>query len=298
MDDRTPPVVNTTAIGIRPRVAVVTVSYGSEAVLEGFLASLGGALSGTPIIVIADNKPQDGAPVVALARESSAVYLPLEGNRGYGYAMNAGVGCLPASVEWILLTNPDLTFEIAAIDVLVASGDADPKIGAVGPAIRSPDGSVYPSARSVPSLRTGIGHAIFANIWTHNPWTRAYKASDEHAIRRDAGWLSGACLLVRREAFDALGGFDTSYFMYFEDVDLGYRMGRLGYRNVYEPSAGVIHIGGHSTGESARMVRAHHDSARRFLSRKYSGWALWPVRTGLSLALIIRSKILARRGHA
>ena len=298
MEDRTDSFVDKMAQEPASRVAVVTVSYGSEAVLEDFLSTLNSASSVRPVLVIADNAPQDGARVAALAAAASGTYLPLEGNRGYGFAMNAGVETLPSTIEWILLTNPDLTFEAGAIDRLVSAGDADPQIGAVGPAILSPDGSVYPSARAVPSLRTGIGHALFANVWTDNPWTRAYRLNEQHATRRDAGWLSGACLLVRREAFEALGGFDTAYFMYFEDVDLGYRMGKLGYRNVYEPSAAVIHIGGHSTGESARMVRAHHDSARRFLSRKYSGWALWPVRAGMSVALMLRSHILARRGHA
>jgi N-acetylglucosaminyl-diphospho-decaprenol L-rhamnosyltransferase len=83
--------------------------------------------------------------------------------------------------------------------------------------------------------------------------------------------------------------------MYFEDVDLGYRLGRAGYRNVYQPASTVTHVGAHSTGsESARMVRAHHDSARRFLSKKYSGWWLWPVRATLRAGLALRSRSIVR----
>ncbi len=78
-------------------------------------------------------------------------------------------------------------------------------------------------------------------------------------------------------AFDELGGFDDGYFMYFEDVDLGYRLSKAGYRNVYEPSEVVNHSGAHSTSvESERMIEAHHESARRFLQRKYPGPLLWP----------------------
>ena len=279
-------------------IGIVTVSYGSSDVLPGFLDSIGRGSSLPLITVVVDNKAAD-APVDGIARARGAQYLPRADNRGYGDGMNAGVRALPAEVEWVLISNPDVQLGEGAIDTLVAAGESDPRIGSVGPAIITDD-EIYPSARAVPSLRVGIGHALFANIWTGNPWTRAYKKESESApVRRDAGWLSGASVLVRRSAFEKLGGFDTDYFMYFEDVDLGYRLGKAGYRNVYEPAATVIHTGAHSTeGESARMIQAHHDSARVFLSKKYRGWYLWPVRFVLGIGLSLRSALLKRRaGH-
>ena len=288
----TPPRPGSAAIGI------VTVSYGSHDVLPRFLDSAAAASSHPLVIVVVDNKAET-ASVSALASEAGAQYLPLATNRGYGDGMNAGVSSLPPEIEWVLISNPDVELGPGAIDVLVKAGQADPGVGAVGPAIITDD-EVYPSARAVPSLRLGVGHALFANIWTANPWTRAYKKESESApVRRNAGWLSGASVLVRRSAFEKLGGFDTDYFMYFEDVDLGYRLGKAGYRNVYEPAATVIHTGAHSTeGESARMIQAHHDSARVFLSKKYRGWYLWPVRFVLGIGLSLRSALLKRRaGH-
>jgi N-acetylglucosaminyl-diphospho-decaprenol L-rhamnosyltransferase len=282
----------------KPTVAVVTVSYGSGDVLAGFLESVPAASVNPLAVVVADNKAS-AEPVAELAAAAQASYLPLDRNRGYGDGMNAGVASLPQSVEWVLLSNPDVILGAGSVDALVAVGTEDSTIGAVGPAIFT-NGAIYPSARSVPSLRTGIGHALFANIWLGNPWTRAYRRDTEDTpTRRDAGWLSGACLLVRRSAFEQLGGFDPGFFMYFEDVDLGYRLGKAGYRNVYEPAATVTHSGAHSTdSESARMIAAHHDSARRFLSKKYEGWTMWPVRTALGVGLSIRSAVLRRRaGH-
>jgi len=279
-------------------IGVVTVSYGSGDVLRGFLGSIEQSSSRQLIAVVVDNKATDSS-VRDLAVSHGAEYLPLESNRGYGDGMNAGVKALPPQVDWVLISNPDVALGAGSIDALVAVGESDQAIGSVGPAIITDD-EVYPSARAVPSLRLGIGHALFANIWTGNPWTRAYKKASESApMRRDAGWLSGAAVLVRRSAFEKLGGFDTDYFMYFEDVDLGYRLGKAGYRNVYEPSATVIHTGAHSTGgESARMIQAHHASARVFLSKKYRGWYLWPVRFVLGLGLSARSTLLKRRaGH-
>jgi N-acetylglucosaminyl-diphospho-decaprenol L-rhamnosyltransferase len=222
--------------------------------------------------------------------------MPIPANPGYGAAVNAAVDRLPAGVEWILIANPDVELDPGALDRLVATGRLDETIGSVGPLVRNPDGSTYPSARSVPSLRTGIGHALFSNLWAANPWSRRYLDDLAPAgERRDAGWLSGSCVLVRRRAFDEIGGFDDGYFMYFEDVDLGYRLGKRGYRNVYEPAASALHTGAHSTGsESSRMVRAHHDSARRFINRKYAGWWLWPVRVVITIGLSLRSALIVR----
>lgn len=277
-------------------MGVVTVVYRSNHVLPGFLRSLNESISEPFATVIADNRPGDGSHAPGLAVEHAAQYLALPDNPGYGAAANAAVAVLPPSVHWVIVSNPDVVFRPGSIDRLIATAQEDERIGAVGPTVENLDGTVYPSARAIPSLRTGIGHALFANLWKSNPWTAAYR--DGAAVsgeRRDVGWLSGSCLLVRRDAFDAIGGFDDGYFMYFEDVDLGHRLSRAGYRNVYEPEARALHTGAHSTGaDSARMVRAHHDSAKRFLHRKYRAWYLWPVRAVLSAGLSVRAAIMAR----
>jgi N-acetylglucosaminyl-diphospho-decaprenol L-rhamnosyltransferase len=277
------------------RVGIVTVAYRSDTVLTGFLASVPAATSAPVAIVVADNLPAEGV-AAQIAESARADYVPIPANPGYGGAVNAAVRRLPDSVEWVLIANPDLILSAGAIDRLVAAGREDDRVGSVGPLIRNPDGTIYPSARSVPSLRTGVGHALFTNLWADNPWSRRYRNDLAPAgERRDAGWLSGSCLLVRRSAFDQIGGFDEGYFMYFEDVDLGYRFGRRGYRNVYEPTASAVHIGGQSTsGESARMVRAHHASARRFIKRKYAKWWLWPVRVVIAASLTVRSALIVR----
>ena len=278
------------------RLAIATVSYGSDEVLVTFLNSVAPSSSQRVEIVVADNKPLNSA-IPGIAAGAGAGYIPMDHNLGYGGALNAAVASLPPEVEWVLLSNPDVVLSPGALDILVAAGERDPNIASVGPCVLSPQGTVYPSARSIPSLRDGIGHALFANLWEDNPWSRSYRRdADRVPVERDAGWLSGSCVLVRRSVFIELGGFDTGYFMYFEDVDLGYRFGKAGYRNLYEPNAVVTHTGAHSTNsESARMIVAHHESARRFLSRKYSGWYLWPLRFVLTVALKVRAAALSRR---
>jgi len=283
-----------------PSVAVVTVSFGSGDVLPSFLDSVGPASIASPTVVVVDNKPQLDERVRAQVESHGATYLGTGSNLGYGGAINAAVATLPDSVRWILVSNPDVVLGPGSLDTLVAAGEQDAAIGSVGPSILTATGEVYPSARAVPSLRTGVGHALFVNLWAGNPWTRAYRREAEmENTARDAGWLSGACVLVRRSAFAELDGFDDGFFMYFEDVDLGYRLGKAGYRNLYEPAAVATHTGAHSTNsDSAQMVRVHHESAKRFLGKKYRGVLLWPIRVSLRIGLAVRSALVTRKlGH-
>lgn len=284
-----------TAGASSPRVGVVTVAFESDEVLPGFLASLTEASSAELAVVVVDNAPDLGH-ASELALQAGAAYLPLAGNPGYGGGMNAGVRALPGDIKWIVVANPDVVLGPETIDRLIAKGEADDRVGTVGPRVLDPSGATYPSARRIPSLRTGIGHALLANIWTDNPWTRSYRdeASDAD-VPRDAGWLSGSCVVVRRSAFDELGGFDEGYFMYFEDVDLGFRMSRAGWLNRYSPDAVVLHSGAHATrSRPTAMLAAHHDSARRFLGVKYPGPLLAPVRLALRIGLRARLAALKR----
>jgi N-acetylglucosaminyl-diphospho-decaprenol L-rhamnosyltransferase len=283
----------------QPLVAVVTVAYRSNAVLNGFLSSVVKASEQSVFVVVVDNRPDEESRAAEFSRTHGARYVPLPGNPGYGSAVNAGVLVLPPSVRWVLISNPDVVLHPGVIDELEAVGDTDLRIGAVGPAVLNTDGTIYPSARRVPSAIVGIGHALFVNFWPSNPWTRRYRHdSSVESTSRNTGWLSGACLLVRREVFDTIGGFDEGYFMYFEDVDLGYRLNKAGYHNRYEPSATVTHAGGHTAEpDSVQMIQAHHASARRFVERKYSHWFMLPVRIALSTGLTARSALLQRRAR-
>ncbi len=280
-----------------PTVAIITVSYRSDQVLPAFLASIAAASTSPPFTVIADNSPSESDSVRSAAAAAGAEYIPLSRNRGYGGAINAAAATLPAPIEWIIVSNPDVVLHPFSVDRMIARLKTDPSIATTGPAVYTASGDIYPSARAIPSLRTGIGHALFANLWVDNPWTREYRNDYPRELTvRDTGWLSGACLAIRRTAFDEIGGFDEAYFMYFEDVDLGHRMTRAGYRNVYEPHASVTHSGAHSTStDSPRMISIHHRSAQRFLALKYPGPVLWPVRFALELGLTVRSWIERRR---
>lgn len=278
-----------------PLVGAVVVSYGSDEEIVPFLTSLRDAFADPIEVVVADNLPSEG-DVANIATASGARYLELPANPGYGGAVNAAVSTLSPSVQWVLVSNPDVVFEPGSVDALIDSARQDTRIGSIGPRILNADLTVYPSAREVPTIRNGVGHALFGRIWPSNPWTRRYHAAAETDVPRDAGWLSGACFVVRRQAFEDVGGFDERYFMYFEDVDLGYRLTRAGWSNRYEPAATVIHTGGHSTARSSSaMVREHHRSAERFIRLRYSSLPALPIRTILLMSLRVRSFVVGRQ---
>ncbi len=276
------------------RVGVVTVTFSPGETLSALLDSLPAACSGQVPVVLADNGSTDGSVEEAALRPGVEL-LRTGGNIGYGAAANTGVAVLPPAVELVLLVNPDVVLGPGSVDELVAVADRYPRAGAFGPLITADDGTIYPSARRLPSIGAGVGHAVFGWCWPSNPWTRAYRVDDAEPVERVAGWLSGACLLLRRSAFTAVDGFDPGYFMYFEDVDLGDRLAAAGWPSIYAPSAVVMHLGGRSTQRHpGEMAAAHHRSAYRYLARRYPARWQAPVRLALRGGLAARAA-LARR---
>ncbi len=278
-------------------LAVVTVTFSPGRYLSDFLASLRLATSRPTLTILADNGSTDGVPEAAAREHVDVEFLDTGGNIGYGAGMNAGARFVRArgvDDEFFLIANPDVTFSEGSLDELIACARRHPDAAAVGPRIVEPDGSNYPSARAVPTLLTGIGHALFGTIWPSNPWSRAYRDDADMDSERPAGWLSGSCLLVRWEAFEQIGGFDERYFMYLEDVDLGDRFVRAGWHNIFCPTAVITHAKGHSTqAHRGAMLRAHHDSAYRFQADRHPHWYQAPLRVALWLGLRVRGLVLS-----
>lgn len=272
--------------------AVVTVTYSSGDYLRTFLRTLTAASTQTPQVVIADNGSTDGAPEQAQDEYENVTLVRTGGNIGYGGAVNRGVTEIDPDIEFVLVANPDVEWSPGAIDELLAAAARWPRAACLGPLITEPDGSVYPSARRVPDLVSGSGHAILGAAWKSNPWTAAYRDDDADLTERPAGWLSGSCLLLRRAAFDDIGGFDSRYFMFMEDVDLGDRLSKAGWLNVFVPSATVMHAKSHSVSRHPeKMIPAHHASAYRFTADRHPGMLQAPLRLALRAGLAVRSKI-------
>ena len=276
-------------------LTVVTVTYSPGPHLDRFLATLSHATDRPVRVIMADNGSTDGAPEEAVERHPNVVLMPTGGNLGYGTAANRAVTKYlgGADAEYLIVANPDVAWGPKSIDQLLEAAERWPRAGALGPLIRDPDGTVYPSARHQPSLIRGGMHAVVGPLWKSNPWTAAYRQERLEPSERPVGWLSGSCLLLRKAAFDEIGGFDERYFMYMEDVDLGDRLGRAGWQNVYVPSAEILHDKGHATGrDPARNLAAHHESTYTFLADRHPGWWQAPLRWAIRSALAVRAGLV------
>ncbi|HEX3548040.1 MAG TPA: glycosyltransferase family 2 protein [Mycobacterium sp.] len=277
---------------------VVTVTYSPGPHLDRFLASLSHATDRPVTVIMADNGSTDGAPEEAVERYPNLRLLRTGANLGYGTAINRAVGEYLDEADFFVVANPDVQWGPRSIDILLEAAARWPRAGSIGPLIRDPDGSVYPSARHLPSLIRGGMHAVVGPFWRSNPWTATYRQDRKEPSERPVGWLSGSCLLLRRAAFDEVSGFDERYFMYMEDVDLGDRLGRAGWQNVYVPSAEILHDKGHSTGrDPARNLAAHHKSTYTFLSDRYSHWWQAPLRLTIRAALAARAGLVVRNSR-
>ena len=268
--------------------SAVVVSYNSAEYLPPCLRSL--RSDGVTEVVVVDNASADGSVGVALAADPDVKLLETGANLGFGSAANRGVAAI--SGDYVLIVNPDTEVEPGTVKALAEALDRDPGLAVVGPRMENLDGTVYPSVRRFPDLTVAFGHAFLGLVWPANPYTRNYRMLDwDHdQPAADVDWVGGACFMVRRRAFDMVSGFDEAYFMYVEDVDLCWRLGRAGWRIGYEPAGRVVHaLGGSSRTQPYRMIAEHHRSLMRFVSKSTSGprRGLVPViATGLAVRTV------------
>lgn len=226
---------------VRDSVTAIVVAYDSAEVLPACLDAL--AAEGVPAIVV-DNASGDAS--VAIARERGAQVVANARNEGYGRANN--IGAAACATPFVLIVNPDLVIEPGAVTALLAAAEHYPDAGMLAPRIVEPSGRVFVQPRSLLSP-------------AHLNRAKAVVIPEGDAC---LPFLSGACLLVRRELFQALGGFDPSIFLFYEDDDLCRRMRDAGHALIHVDTARARHARGRSS---------KPDPARRFRARWHLAWS-------------------------
>ncbi len=224
-------------------------TYNSDAVIESFLDQLAPALAGGAEVIVVDNDSSDATMKMLGDRESNLMAIPMGWNAGFAQAVNRGVSA--SNRPFIAILNPDLSIEPNGLLRLVDLLAADGRIGLAGPLIRQADGV---------SGNSGAGR--FPTVWRTiaTLWGVSLLAGPKFlegtvllrrqiSRRRDVDWLTGACLVSRRTHWDAVGGLSERWFMYGEDVDLGWKMKASGLRVTVEPSVAAQHAVGGSSGE-------------------------------------------------
>ncbi|MDP9388417.1 MAG: glycosyltransferase family 2 protein [Actinomycetota bacterium] len=250
-------------------VGAVVVNYNARDHLLECVRSL--RAEGVDDVVVVDNDSRDGSGEALAASDPAARLVATSANLGYGRAANRGA--LVARGDHLLVCNSDVVLEPGAVKALVAALEGDDRLALVGPRVENLDGTLYPSPRTFPDLGVALGHAFLGLVAPGNRFTRRYRMLDwDHSGAAHVDWVSGACFVARREAWQVLGGFDEAYFMYAEDVDLCWRARQAGWKVAFEPAAGVVHVQGVSSDLAPyRMIVEHHRSLLRFYRRSTAG---------------------------
>jgi GT2 family glycosyltransferase len=279
-------------------LSAIVVTYNSRALTLACAQSVAAEQARSPYTVellVVDNGSTDGTAAALRAAVPQARVLVQPTNLGFAGGNNAGLAA--AHGRYLLLLNSDTEVQSGALDTLIAFMDAHPEAGACGPMLLNPDGSLQPTGRALPTLGS-----LLVDM------TRLYKLQRRELYgqhRRDyrqvaaVGELSAAALLVRRTVYAQVGGLDTQFFFYYEDVDWCKRIGDAGWRIYYVPQAHVMHHWqGTSRTVSTLAYRAGQDSLRRYFRKHHGRAAAWAVQlllTGKETALLLASALRGDR---
>ena len=267
-----------------PEIAAILVNYNAGGELVRALRSIADEMAGRAWeAVVIDNASIDDsaasveafAPAVRLVRNPANV----------GFARGVNQGLAASSAPLVLIMNPDCRLVAGAVAALRAVLDAHPDCALAGPRILNPDGSVQGSARGDPDMLTGLfgRTAMLRRLVPFLPIAKRNVVAEE-AIRRgdvsaEVDWVSGACMLARRDAMTTVRGFDERFFLYWEDADLCRRLRASGYHVRYVPGATAIHrVGQSSRTARAFAIREFHKSAYLYYATHVAPAPLNPKR--------------------
>ncbi len=257
--------------------------------------------AGLAEIVIVDNQSTDGSVALASRAVPRALVVRTGSNLGYGGGVNRGMKV--AANEFVLVCNSDLSVGRDAVAGLAGALASDERVALVGPQLIDEDGTASVSARAFPTIGRSWRQAFAGVVAPRGRSARRYAAANQAIadLGGDVDWVTGACFLVRRQAFEEVHGFDVSYFMYVEEVDLCWRLHKAGWRVLHEPSISVTHVGGVSAGRRPyAMVVAHHRSLWRFSKTTAEGrerlaLPLVAVAIALRAVLVLARQALSNR---
>jgi GT2 family glycosyltransferase len=284
-----------------PELAAIIVNYNGGPELRLALRSIADDLGSRRWeAVVVDNASSDGSGAIAEEFAPSGRLIRNDHNAGFASGVNRGLQASSASL--VLIMNPDCRLEPGAIAALEAELARNDGCAVVGPRIFDPDGSVQGSARGDPDMWTGLfGRSTWLSralprlpVARRNVVTEAAIDSGQRSVVVD--WLSGACMLARREALEAVDGFDERYFLYWEDADLCRRLRSRGWHVRYVPAARAVHRVGHSS-RTARTsaIRAFHRSAYLYYATHVATGLRQPARVIARALLAVRCWLLLRQ---
>ena len=281
-------------------LSVVVVSFNGRDYLRRCVASVLEHTQGVSCeLIVVDNASWDGSAQMVETEFPQVALIRLPVNVGFAAGCNRGIE--RAAGEFVLLLNPDTELAEDALSSMVAYCRQNPSVGILGPKLLNSDGSLQLSCRRFPSHLTSLFNrrSVLTRLFPGNPISRRYLMTDwAHDRIAPVDWLSGACLMLRREMVERIGGMDEGYFMYIEDVDLCYRAHQAGYEVVYFPQVAVTHHIGRSTETMPnRSIVQWHRSMWRYYRKHMRGNLLLDVLTLAGIAARCAYQLALQNGR-
>jgi GT2 family glycosyltransferase len=268
-------------------MSIVLVCWNNKAYLDPCLKSLyeGGVTCKFDVIVV-DNGSTDGSQ--AMLREKYPEVMIIENGRNVGLSKASNQGIEATRGKYVLLLNNDTIVNGKALNAMVEFLDSHPEAGAVGGKLLNEDGSFqggYAKFSTLPEellIASGLGDRIWPGYPSHFDSDRIIPV----------GWLSSACLLLRRSALDKVGLLDESYFIYGDEADLQYRLNRAGFKVYYIPTATTIHFGGRSMNRWKRRKMVYRGKLL-FYQKNYGWFSAFILRLFFGLISVVKGVVWA-----
>jgi N-acetylglucosaminyl-diphospho-decaprenol L-rhamnosyltransferase len=280
---------------VRPKIAIVLVTYNSAAVLEGCLQSLPDGARGVTLtdIVVADNASTDESVRIATESTMQVQSVQLERNAGYAAGFNAGLAVLDLGrLDAVLLLNPDCRLRPGCLAILAAAL-REPGRGITAPRLLNPDGSLQPTLRRMPTVGRALAEAMIGGERAGRIGTLGELVFDpvEHERAGPAAWVTGAAMLISTRCLAEVGPWDESFLLYSEETEFILRAADAGWSTWYEPEAEVEHIGGECATDPALAALLVVNKVRLFRRRRSQ-----PAATAYYLVVLLGQAVRALAG--
>ena len=248
-------------------VSIVIVSYNGRDYLRRCLASIVERTRDVEYeLIVVDNASRDGTPDMVAAEFPHVTLVRRSTNGGFACGVNEGLR--RARGEAFLLLNPDSEITDNVLPPMLSYLRSHPDAGILAPRLLDIDGSLQLSCRAFPGFATALfnRYSLATKLFRRNPLSRRYLMADfGHDRIADVDWVTGACWMLPRRAYDAIGPLDEGYFWSIEDVDCCQRAHRAGLRVVYFPEVAVVHhIGKSAAALPTSSIMARHRGMWRY----------------------------------
>jgi hypothetical protein len=253
-------------------LSCIIVNYNSSEPLKDCLESIYETIQEIECeVIVIDNSEDD--PGLQILKESypKAQFIFNPSNVGFSKANNQAAKI--ARGDFLIFLNPDTILSNQAIHSMHGYFCSHPQIGALGPKVLNPDGSLQYSCRRYPTVWTGLfnRYSLLSRLFPENHFTSRYLMLDfDHNETRQVDWLSGCCLMVSKNTFEEVDGFDENYFLFNEDVDLCRMINQTGKEVIYFPYANIIHrVSTSNSKASTKVIVQRHLGMMHYFKKHY-----------------------------